>query len=172
MFRKILVVARARATSDILLVALVVVALVVALRFWIWCATMRTGALVRLSESLASMGWCVILRYRAFRCRLAWMRLEIRCSIRLSYAPSVISPPLRAGIAWKPVLGGMRSGLSTVILPHGGRRTGRAGSAVGFYGCDDRLRVTADRQKGNHGTRDCWALRASRFSRCERLAHP
>jgi hypothetical protein len=62
------------------------------------------------------------------------------------------APPFRT-VAWKPVLGGMRSGLSTVILPHGGR-TGRAGSWVGFYGCDDRLRVTADRQKGNHGTRD------------------
>jgi hypothetical protein len=34
-----------------------------------------------------------------------------------------------------------------LIFPHGGR-TSRAGSAVGFYGCDDRLRVTANRQKG------------------------
>jgi hypothetical protein len=75
-------VARARATSDILLVALVV-----AVRLWIWCAPMRKGAATSSRTAPSESGFCAIMRYCAFRCWSAWNGLEIRCSIRLSYAP-------------------------------------------------------------------------------------
>src|SRR5580692_2280289 len=85
----------------------------------------------------------------------ATLGLEIRCSIRLSYAPSMSSPRSELDQGGS-LLGAMRASFSTVILPHG-RRSGRAGSADWFCGCDDRSRVTAGRQKGDDRASECRA---------------
>jgi hypothetical protein len=69
----------------------ILVALLVALRFWIWCAFMRTGAGAKLLEILANIG---VLRDRALRCipvRVGLECLKRALLYQLSYAPTVFS---------------------------------------------------------------------------------
>ena len=70
-------------TSGILLVALLV-----AVRFWIWCASMRNDAFARVLESRARSE---VLRNCALRCvsvlvGLEWIKRALLC--QLSYAPT------------------------------------------------------------------------------------